>query len=65
MGHLQVVIRLDQLCHNAWSILGSGGGDVLGVPWSGFISGVVVSSMSSPLNAVSVNSFSAGTIHMY
>ena len=45
MGHLQVEIRLDQLYYNAWSILGNRGG--WGVPWSGFISGVVIGIMSS------------------
>ena len=28
MGHLQVVIRLDQLYYNAWSIIGEFGGGV-------------------------------------
>jgi len=30
VGHLQVVIRLDQLYYNAWNILGSRGG------WGGY-----------------------------
>ena len=33
VGHLQVVIRLDQLYYNAWRILGEQG--VWEVPWSG------------------------------
>ena len=47
VGHLQVVIRLVQLNYNAWNILGirAWGG---GLPWSGYISGVVIGCMSSP-----------------
>jgi len=43
-GYLQVVIRLDQLYYNAWSFLGNGGG----LPWSRFLGGIVIGSMSSP-----------------
>ena len=44
VGHLQVVIRLDQLYYNAWSILEKGGGGTL-VP---FLGEIVIGSMSSP-----------------
>jgi len=48
LGHLQFVIRLDQLYYNSWSILGDWGvgGGVRGtiVP---FLGGIIIGSMSS------------------